>query len=205
MSKVVKAKYKVSRRLGTSIWGDDKDAIHKKNYRPGQHGALGIVKKSDYGIHLKAKQRLKTHYGRVREQQFKASFKKADNMKGNTGQNFVALLERRLDAVVYRMNFSDSIFGARQLVSHKHIKVNDHIVNIASFSVKDSDVIELTDSAKQILPVIAAVKAMRRKVPTYLELDPASFKGKFLHEPQISDVPYPFDPDVRLIVEFYSK
>ena len=205
MSKVVKAKYKVSRRLGTSIWGDNKDAFHKKNYKPGQHGSLGVVKNSDYGLHLKAKQRLKAHYGRIREQQFKASFKKANNIKGNTAQNFVALLERRLDAVVYRMNFSDSIFGARQLVSHKHVKVNDNIVNIASFLVKDGDVIELTDSAKQILPVIEAVKSMPRKVPNYLELDPVSFKGKFLHEPQISDVPYPFDPDVRLIVEFYSK
>jgi small subunit ribosomal protein S4 len=205
MTKIVRAKYKVSRRLNTSIWGDEKDAFLKRNYRPGQHGQTGIVKSSDFGVHLKAKQRIKNHYGRVSETQFKNTFKKAYKMKGNSAENFIGLLESRLDAVIYRMNLANSIFGARQLVSHKHIKVNGKTVNIPSYLLKEGDEIELKESSKQILNIIESTTKLLRNIPPYISFDKFALKGKFVKKPQIAEVPYPFEPEIQLIVEFYSR
>jgi small subunit ribosomal protein S4 len=205
MTKIVQAKYKVSRRLNASIWGDEKDPFLKKNYKPGQHGQTGSSKSSDFGLHLKAKQRLKSHYGRINEKQFKNTFKKAYKMRGNTAEQFIGLLESRLDAIVYRMNLSSSIFGARQLVSHKHIKVNGKIINIPSYIVKEGDEIELRDSSKQIPNIIESTSKLIRKVPPYINFEQSSFKGKFIKKPEISEVPYPFESEVHLVVEFYSR
>jgi len=204
VTKILKSKFKASRRHKVSIWGSDKDAFHTRNYRPGQHGASGQVKVSDYGIHLNAKQKLKKHYGMVTERQFKNLFKLAAKKKGNTGENFIGLLESRLDIIVYRMNLAPTIFAARQLVNHKHVKVNGKVVNIPSCRVSIGDEIELTDSAKKMFIVEAAVNKMERAIPDYLSFDPDTGRGKFFRVPQTSDVPYPFDPEINLIIEFYS-
>ncbi len=205
MTKIVNAKYKASRRLGATIWGDGKDPFNKKNYKPGQHGATAITKTSDYGLHLRAKQRLKTHYGRINERQFRNTFKAAVKMKGNTGENFISLLESRLDAAIYRMTIGSSIFAARQLVSHGHVLVNGKRVNIPSYKLKIGDEISLKAASKQ-LPVIAEALAKgERKVPDYFSFEQDALKGKLLRMPLTSDVPYPFEPEVHLVVEFYSK
>lgn len=204
MSRIVKAKFKASRRLGTSIWGDAKDPVLTRNYRPGQHGQNTKGKKSDYGLHLEAKQIVKSHYGRITEKQFKKTFLRASKMKGNTAENFAGLLEKRLDMVVYRMNLAPSIFAARQLVSHKHVKLNGRKVNIASISLKDGDEIELTADAKQFPVCIESAQKQIRSVPEYLSFDSNKMTGSFVRVPMISDIPYPFQPDYNKIIEYYS-
>ena len=205
MTKILKSKYKASRRLGNSIWGNDKDPVHTKNYRPGQHGPGSRGKKSDFGLHLDEKQLVKSHYGRISEKQFKGLFRKASVMKGNAAENFANLLERRIDMVVYRMNLAPTIFSARQLVSHKHILLNGKKVNIASISVKDGDVVELSEAAKQIPTYMESAQKKERAVPEYISCDSAKFTGTFVRSPMISDIPYPFQPNFNKIVEFYSK
>lgn len=205
MTKILKSKYKASRRLGNPIWGNPKDPFHTRNYRPGQHGPNSRGKKSDYGIHLDEKQLVKCHYGRITEKQFKNLFVKASKMKGNTAENFAGLLERRLDMVVYRLNLAPSIFAARQLVSHKHIKLNGRKVNVASVLVKEGDIIELTDSAKQFAVCMESASKMERDVPEYLGFDPDKYTGTFVRVPMISDIPYPFQADFNKIVEYYSN
>ncbi|MFY9590139.1 30S ribosomal protein S4 [Rickettsia endosymbiont of Halotydeus destructor] len=205
MTKIVKSKYKASRRLGVSLWGDSKDAFNTRNYRPGQHGQNTMIKTSDYGLHLKAKQRLKCHYGRINEKQFRNIFALAQKMKGNTGENFIGLLESRLDAVVYRMNIVSTIFAARQLVSHGHIKINGRKADIASMRLKEGDVVELKDSTKQMAVVLESVSKQGQAAPGYLSFDATSFSGKFIRVPVLSDVPYPFEPEVNLVIELYSR
>ncbi|WP_341789955.1 30S ribosomal protein S4 [Rickettsia endosymbiont of Polydrusus tereticollis] len=205
MTKIVSSKYKASRRLGVSLWGDSKDAFNTRNYRPGQHGQNTMIKTSDYGLHLKAKQRLKCHYGRINEKQFKNIFALAQKMKGNTGENFIGLLESRLDTVVYRMNIVSTIFAARQLVSHGHIKVNGRKADIASMRLKEGDVIELKDSTKQMAVVLESVSKQGQTAPGYLSFDVTSLSGKFVRVPGISDVPYPFEPEINLVIELYSR
>lgn len=205
MTKIIKSKYKASRRLGVSIWGTAKDAFNSRNFCPGQHGHKPAAKKSDYGVHLKAKQRLKSHYGRVNEKQFHNTFARALKMKGNTGENFVGLLERRLDAVVYRLNFAPTIFAARQLVSHGHMRVNGKKVNIPSLILKEGDIIELKENSKQIPVIVETATKLERAVPDYLTFDKTALTGKVVRSPAISDVPYPFEPDVHLVVELYSR
>lgn len=204
MTKIVKAKYKVSRRLGSSIWGNEKDPFHTKNYRPGQHGPGTRGKVSDYGLHLNAKQLVKNHYGRVTETQFRNIFKLASKMKGNTAENFAGLLEQRLDMVVYRMNFAPTIFAARQLVSHCHVRLNGKKVNIASQRVQVGDVIEIKDNSKDITNIMESIQKLSRPVPEYLAIDPAKMSGQLVRIPMISDIPYPFQPNFGKIVEYYS-
>lgn len=206
MTKIIKAKYKASRRLGSSIWGDGKDPFHTKNYRPGQHGPSGSKPKtSDYGIHLNAKQLVKSHYGRVTEKQFRNTFAKAARMKGNTAENFAGLLESRLDMIVYRMNLAPTIFAARQLVSHGHVRLNEKKVNIPSQILKVGDKIELKDSSKQIALFMESAQKQERGVPEYLSMDPGKMTGELLRIPMISDIPYPFQPNFGKIIEYYSR
>jgi small subunit ribosomal protein S4 len=206
MTKILSAKYKASRRLGVTIWGNGKDPFHKKNYRPGQHGQAAMMgKTSDYGLHLRAKQRIKAHYGRINERQFRNIFVLAQKMKGNTGENFIGLLESRLDTVVYRMNLASTIFGARQLVTHGHIRVNGKKVNIPSYKLKIGDIITLKDSSKQLTVVTESVSKMERSVPDYISFDADSLSGKMVRIPLVSDVPYPFEPEVHFVVELYSR
>jgi len=204
VTKIVKAKYKVSRRLGTSIWGDGKDPFHTKNYRPGQHGPTGRVKTSDYGDHLHAKQIVKAHYGRVTEKQFRNTFALANKMKGNTAENFAGLLEKRLDMIVYRMNLAPTIFAARQLVSHGNVRLNGKKVNIPSQRLNEGDAIELKDSAKQIVVYMESAQKQERTVPEYLSMDPGTMSGIFVRTPMISDIPYPFEANFGKIIEYYS-
>ena len=205
MTKILSSKYKASRRLGVSIWGDAKDPFHKNNTKPGQHGANNLAKVSDYGVHLKAKQRIKCHYGSITEKQFRNCFKKAHKMKGNTAENFLGMLERRLDAVVYRMNLAPTIFSARQLVSHKHIRVNGKCVNIPSYLVSAGDVIEIKDSSREVPMIMESVSKMSRRVPDYISFDPKSMSAKFTRTPIIADVPFPFETEFNMVVELYSR
>lgn len=206
MTRIANSKYKVSRKLGVSIWGSSKDSFNTKNYKPGQHGRGTVVNKtSDYGVHLRAKQRLKSHYGRVNEKQFKNTFSLAQKMKGNTAENLVGLLEKRLDIIVYRLGLASTIFAARQMVSHGHILVNEKRVNIPSQRLREGDVIELHHDSKNMKVVVESVASKARSIPDYLSFDPDSMKGKLIKTAVVSDVPYPFDPEIHLVVEFYSK
>ncbi len=205
MTKIVNAKYKASRRLGVTIWGDGKDPYNKRNYKPGQHGPSAMTKTSDYGLHLRAKQRLKSHYGRINERQFRNIFKEASRRKGNTGENFIGLLESRLDTAIYRMTVAPSIFAARQLVGHGHVLVNGKRVNIPSYILKIGDIVELKESSKQLPVIVESLAKGARRVPDYYEFASDNLKGKLLRQPLATDVPYPFEPEVHLVVEFYSK
>ncbi len=205
VTNIKSSKYKTSRSLGVALWDGGKNAYHKRNYRPGQHGQNTMIKTSDYGLHLKAKQKLKCHYGRINEKQFKNIFALAQKMKGNTAENFIGLLERRIDAVVYRMNIAPTIFAARQFVSHGLIRVNGKKLDIASAKLKEGDIVELKDSAKQIPVILESVTKQAKTVPTYLSFDSSSMSGKFIRTPVTSDVPYPFEPEVHLVVELYSR
>jgi small subunit ribosomal protein S4 len=205
VTKIIKAKYKKSRRLGVSLWGTAKDPFNSRNFPPGQHGTAGYKKLSNYGTQLQAKQRLKKYYGYVTEKQFRKIFTEAARIKGDTGENLIGLLERRLDSVVYRLNFARTIFSARQLVSHKHVKVNGQSVNIPSYIVKPGDIIEVTDSAKENVNVMDAIQKMERSIPDYLECVASEFKGTFVRTPKLADVPYPVVMEPQLVVEFYSR
>ena len=206
MTKRIKAKYKVDRRLGCNLWGRPKSPFNKRNSRPGQHGASGQKRKlSDYGTQLFAKQKLRLYYGDLTEKQFKRIYNKASNIRGDTSQILIELLERRLDAIVYRMKFVPTIFSARQLVNHGHIKVNGKRVNIPSFTVKDGDEISLKDQSKQINIIQESIISQEREIPEYIEVDTKEFKGRFLRAPLLNDVPYPVSMEPNLVIEYYSR
>ncbi len=206
MTKRINAKHKIDRRLACNLWGRPKSPYNKRNSRPGQHGAVGQRKKlSDYGTQLFAKQKLRFYYGDLTEKQFKRIYDKASNKRGDTSQILIELLERRLDAIVYRMKFVPTIFSARQLVNHGHVKVNGKRVNIPSYTVKDGDEIELKDQSKQINLIQEAITSQEREIPEYLEVDIKNFKGRFLRAPLIHDVPYPVTMEPNLVIEYYSR
>jgi small subunit ribosomal protein S4 len=205
VTKRIEAKYKISRRLGVNLWGRAKDPINKKNYGPGQHGAAARRKTSDFGLQLKAKQKLKGYYGNINERQFRSVYEEASRMRGDTAQNLIGLLERRLDAVVYRMQFVATPFAARQLVNHGHVLVNGKRVNIPSYRVREGDVIELRENMKQNTQVLSAAQNPERPVPEYIESDLGNLKGKFLRTPRLEEVPYPVTMEPNLVIEFYSR
>ncbi|MEO8559942.1 MAG: 30S ribosomal protein S4 [Rhodospirillales bacterium] len=204
MSKRESSKYKINRRLGVNLWGRPKSPINRREYPPGQHGQKR-KKPSDYGIQLMAKQRLKGYYGNVGERQMRRLYQEAVRRRGDTGENLVELLERRLDAVVYRMKFAVTPFAARQLVNHGHVKVNGRRVNISSYQVKDGQELELTAKAKQLAVVLESVQSAERDVPDYLTVDHKDMKGKFVRGPKLADVPYPVQMEPSMVVEFYSR
>ena len=206
MSKRIAAKHKIDRRLGCNLWGRPKSPYNKRNSRPGQHGAQRQRRKlSDYGIQLFAKQKLRFYYGDLTEKQFRRIYDKASKTKGDTSQILIELLERRLDAIVYRMKFVPTIFAARQLVNHGHILVNGKRVNIPSYTVRNEDVIELKEQSKQINLVQESIVSQEREIPEYLEVDSKEFKGRFLRAPLIHDVPYPVTMEPNLVIEYYSR
>ena len=206
MTKRITAKHKIDRRLGCNLWGRPKSPFNKRTSRPGQHGATGHRRKlSDYGTQLFAKQKLRFYYGDLTEKQFRRIFDKASNIKGDTSEILIELLERRLDAIVYRMKFVPTIFAARQLVNHGHVKVNGKRVNIASYVVKDGDEISLKDHSKEMLLVQEAIVSQEREIPEYLEVDIKEFKGRFLRAPLMHDVPYPVTMEPNLVIEYYSR
>ena len=206
MTKRLSAKYKIDRRLGCNLWGRPKSPFNKRNSKPGQHGISGQRRKiSDYGTQLFAKQKLRFYYGDLTEKQFKRIYQKASNIRGDTSQILIELLERRLDAIVYRMKFVPTIFAARQLVNHGHVKVNGKRVNIPSYSVKDGDEISLKDQSKQINLIQESIVSQEREIPEYLEVDIKELKGRFLRAPLIDDVPYPVTMEPNLVIEYYSR
>lgn len=202
MTKIVQAKYKISRRHGVNLWGRVKDPINKKNYGPGQHGPTRRVKQKDYSLQLRAKQMLKGYYA-MSEKQFARVYKEAVRRRGDTSENLVGLLECRLSAVVYRLNFAPTIFGARQLVSHGHIRVNGQKVDVGSYQVKAGDVIEVAADSRQIPMVIQAQESQERPVPEYFTTEP--FKGTFVRIPTLDEIPYAVVMEPNLVIEFYSR
>jgi small subunit ribosomal protein S4 len=204
MSKRHSAKYKLDRRLGENIWGRPKSPVNKREYGPGQHGQRRKSKISDFGIQLRAKQKLKGYYGDITEKQFKRSYQDADRMKGDTSQNLIGLLERRLDAIVYRAKFAPTIFAARQLVSHGHVRVNGIKCNIASRRVDVGMEITLSNKAQEMALVIEAQSLTERDIPDYLAPDGAA-KVTFTRVPSLDEVPYPVKMEPNLVVEFYSR
>ena len=204
LSKRESSKYKINRRLGVNLWGRPKSPVNRKEYPPGQHGQKR-KKPSDYGIQLMAKQRLKGYYGNVSERQMRRLYQEAVRRRGDTGQNLIELLERRLDAVVYRMKFAATPFAARQLVNHGHVKVNGRRVNISSYQVKDGSELELSSKAKQLAVVLESVQSGERDVPDYISVDHKAMTGKFVRGPKLADVPYPVQMEPSLVVEYYSR
>jgi small subunit ribosomal protein S4 len=204
LSKRQNSKYKIDRRLRVNLWGRPKSPINKREYGPGQHGQ-GRQKPTDYRLQLMAKQRLKGYYGSVSERQLRRYYLEAVRRKGDTGENLVELLERRLDAVVYRLKMAVTPFAARQLVSHGHIRINGKKVNIPSYLVKDGDTIELVAKAKELAAVLASVQSQERTVPEYLTFSESEMKGTFVRGPKLADVPYPVQMEPSLVVEYYSR
>jgi len=205
MTKRTAAKYKIDRRMGENIWGRAKSPLNKRDYGPGQHGQRRKNKLSDFGTQLRAKQKLKGYYGDLTEKQFRRIYSDAERVKGDTGENLIGLLERRLDAVIYRAKFVPTIFAARQFVNHGHVTVNGARVNIASYRVKEGDVIAVRDRSKQLAIVLEAVQSAERDVPDYLEVDHGKMTATFVRTPALGDVPYPVVMEPNLVVEFYAK
>ena len=205
MTKRAEAKYKIDRRLGQNIWGRPKSPVNRREYGPGQHGQRRKGKPTDFGTQLKAKQKLKGYYGNISEKQFRKYYAEAIRQKGDSSQNLVGLLERRLDAVVYRCKFAATPFAARQFVNHGHIRVNGRKVNIASYQVKVGDTIEVKDTSRQIAVVIEASQSGERDVPDYFEIDAAKFTAKMTRVPGLAEVPYPVHMEPNLVIEFYSR
>jgi small subunit ribosomal protein S4 len=205
MTKRIEAKHKIDRRLGQNIWGRPKSPVNRREYGPGQHGQRRKGKLSDFGTQLRAKQMLKGYYGNISEKQFRRYYHEALRLKGDSGENLIGLLERRLDAVVYRAKFVATVFAARQFVNHGHVKVNGRRVNIASYLVSPNDVIEVKETSRQLAVVIEASQLAERDVPDYIEVDHHKMTAKYIRIPASSDVPYPVQMEPSLVVEFYSR
>ncbi len=205
MTKRAQAKYKIDRRHGQNIWGRPKSPVNKREYGPGQHGQRRKGKLSDFGTQLRAKQKLKGYYGNISEKQFKNIYYEAIRRTGDTSEHLVALLESRLDAIVYRAKFVPTVFAARQFVNHGHVEVNGKRVNIASYRAKPGDVISVKDSSKQMGLVLEAVQAPERDVPEYITADHSRMTATYVRTPALTDVPYPVHMEPHLVVEFYSR
>lgn len=204
MTKRTESKFKINRRLGVNLWGRAKSPVAKRDYGPGQHGQRR-KKPSDYGVQLMAKQKLKGYYGNISEKQFRKYYEEAVRRKGDTSENLIELLERRLDTVIYRMKFALTPFAARQFVSHGHLLVNGRRVNISSYLVSNDDVIEVREKSKQLAVVLDATQSGERDVPEYIEVDHRAMKGRYLRAPKLADVPFPVQMEPNLVVEFYSR
>jgi small subunit ribosomal protein S4 len=205
MTKRQSAKHKIDRRMGENIWGRPKSPVNKREYGPGQHGQRRKGKMSDFGIQLKAKQKLKGYYANISERQFSKVYEEASRMKGDTSENLIGLLERRLDAIVYRAKFVPTMFAARQFVSHGHVKVNGRRVTIASMRIKAGDSLELTPKSKELAVVLEAVQLAERDVPDYVEVDHKAMTAKLVRVPALADVPYPVQMEPHFVVEYYSR
>ena len=205
MTKRLNSKHKVDRRLKVNLWGRPKSPFNKRAYGPGQHGQTKLSKPSDFGVQLQAKQKLKCYYGNMNERQFRNMYKKAIMKKGDSAENLIGLLERRLDAIVYRAKLATTIFSARQLINHGHLKVNGKKVNISSFQVKEEDTIEVRDNSKQLAFIDIALANKERETPEYLQVDEKNKKIKFVRVPKFEEVPYPVVMEPNLVIEYYSR
>ena len=205
MTKRANAKYKIDRRMGENIWGRPKSPVNKREYGPGQHGQRRKGKISDFGTQLRAKQKLKGYYGNISERQFRAVYEEAVRLTGDSSENLIGLLERRLASIIYRAKFVGTVFAARQFVSHGHVKVNGRRVTVPSIRIKVGDVIELTAKAKEMVAVQEAQASAERDTPDYLEIDGKGGTIKMLRVPSLGEVPYPVQMEPNLVVEFYSR
>jgi small subunit ribosomal protein S4 len=205
MSKRHSAKYKIDRRMGENIWGRPKSPINARSYGPGQHGQRRKSKVSDFGLQLRAKQKLKGYYGNLTEKQFSGIYAEAARRKGNTSENLISLLESRLDAIVYRAKFVPTPFAARQFVNHGHVLVNGKRVNIPSYRVKVGDVVQVRERSRNMALVLEALQLAERDTPDYVEVDPKAMTAKYLRMPELAEVPYPVKMEPNLVVEFYAS
>ena len=205
MTKRSESKYKLDRRMGQNIWGRPKSPVNRREYGPGQHGQRRKGKLSDYGVQLRAKQKLRSYYGNISEKQFRGIYDEAIRMKGDAGANMIGLLERRLDAVIYRAKFVPTVFAARQFVNHGHVKVNGRRVNIPSFRCKVGDVVEVKEASKQLAIVLESTGLAERDVPDYIEVDHHKMTAKLARIPQLNEVPYAVMMEPHLVVEYYSR
>ncbi len=205
MTKRTSAKHKIDRRMGENIWGRPKSPVNRREYGPGQHGQRRKAKLSDFGLQLRAKQKLKGYYGDLTEKQFRRIYAEAERIKGDTVENLVGLLERRLDAVVYRAKFVATMFAARQFVNHGHVTVNGRRVNIASYRVKEGDVVQVREKSRQIAVLIEATQLAERDVPDYVDADHSKMSATFVRTPSLSDVPYPVMMEPNLVIEYYAQ
>ena len=203
MSKRTSAKYKLDRRMGENVWGRPKSPVNKREYGPGQHGQRRKGKLSDFGVQLRAKQKLKGYYGDLTEKQFRKVYAEAVRMKGNTAENLIGLLEQRLAAVVYRAKFAPTVWSARQIVNHGHILVNGRRTNIASARIKPGDVVEVAPRAREMALILEAQGLAERDTPEYVQVD--GFKATYVRVPTLDEVPYPVKMEPNLVVEFYSR
>ena len=204
MSKRSEPHYKIDRRLGCNLWGRPKSPFNKREYAPGQHGQRR-GKLSDFGIQLHAKQKLKGYYGNMSERQFRSYFESAVRLRGDTGEKLVGLLERRLDAIVYRLNFAPTIFSARQLINHGHITVNDKRVNIRSYLCSVGDKIAIKQSSQSHPLVMESIQGQYRDIPEYIQADINKMEGSLVRIPILEDIPYPTEMEPNLVVEYYSR
>jgi len=205
MSKRQESKHKIDRRMGENLWGRPKSPLNRRDYGPGQHGQRRKGKVSDFGVQLRAKQKLKGYYGNITERQFRNIYALAVKSRGDKGENLIGLLESRLDAIVYRSKFVPTVFAARQLVSHGHVLVNGKRVTVASYRVSTGDVVSLKEGAKDLALVVAAQDSKERDIPDYLEVDSKHAKVTYVRMPKLADVPYPVQMEPNLVIEFYSR
>ena len=205
MSKRHSAKYKIDRRMGENIWGRPKSPVNQRQYGPGQHGQRRKSKVSDFGLQLRAKQKLKGYYGNLTEKQFSRIYEEADRRKGNTSENLIGLLESRLDAIVYRAKFAPTPFASRQLVNHGHVLVNGKRVNIPSYRCKPEDRIEVRERSRNMALILEAMSSAERDLPDYIEVDAKHLSARFVRAPELAEVPYPVKMEPNLVVEYYSS
>ena len=205
MTKRLNAKHKVDRRLKVNLWGRPKSPFNTRNYRPGQHGQSRKSKPTDYGMQLNAKQKLKSYYGNINERQFRNIYRKAIKKRGDTTENLVALLETRLDTVIYRAKFAPTVFSARQLINHGHFKVNKKKVNVSSYLVKEEDLIEVKDKSKSLIIIEGCLNSKERDVPEYIQSDGKNKTAKLVRVPKFADIPYPTQMEPKLVIEYYSR
>ena len=205
MTKRVAQKHKIDRRLSVNLWGRPKSPFNLRKYRPGQHGQKHTGKLSDYGVQLNAKQKLKGYYGNLNERQFRNCYKEAIRQKGDSGENLIAILERRLDTIVYRSKFVPTVFAARQFINHGHVKFNGKRVNIASCLLKEGDVVEVKDKSKEMALVVESMKSQERDIPGYITVDEKKCSSTFVRTPQFAEVPYATQMDPKLVIEYYSR
>ena len=205
MTKRLNSKHKVDRRLKVNLWGRPKSPFNTRAYGPGQHGQTKTSKPSDYGIQLQAKQKLKAYYGNINERQFRNIYRKALSKRGDTTENLIALLESRLDTVIYRAKFAPTVFAARQMINHGHIKVNNRRVNISSYVVRSTDTIEVREKSKKLTVIDGSLQSKEREVPEYIQLDDKNKTAKLVRIPKFAEVPFPVIMEPSLVIEYYSR
>ncbi len=205
MGRRLNAKYKIDRRLGENLWGRPRSPINRRNYGPGEAGQRRRAKLSDFGIQLRAKQKLKGYYGNITEKQFRRIYHEAERMRGDTGENLIGLLESRLDAIVYRAKWTPTVFSARQFINHGHITLNGKRTNIPSARLKPGDKIELAAKMHDSTIVIDALNSEEREFTDYVAVDEKKMSAEFVSVPSLEEAAYPVKMEPNLVVEYYSK